>query len=202
MTSEEIVDAFRKVTEVYEYVDNLIFDLDNICEGKGFKVPDKIPRILKFSYNVESEFIKGEWEKIHSIIKIYQPNTDKDADKTKDKHLYGVATLFDFCYFCNKPLLVIAKYTCDANPKPQTKDSYTTFWMYYWPIQRRIHNEFDFEDHTNYFISTRKKDKYIFEKTIFKEFDLFEFLCNNTNPEETIEKRIFNELNEIQKLDP
>ena len=152
---------------------------------------------VRYNKDEQSKFINTEWGEMHSIIKLYQ----RKEEQNKDEHLYGVATLFDFCNFCSKPLLVIAKYTC-LNCKHSETKSYTTFWRYYWPIQRRIHNEFVFEDHTNYFISTTTEDKYNIKKTFFKEFDLFEFLCNNTNPEETIEKRIFYELNEIQNLEP
>ena len=196
MPSEEIMDAFRKVTEVYEYVDNLIFNLDNICGDNGFEVPNKIPRILKFSYNVDSKFINTEWGKIHSIIKLYQRSADKVADN-KYKHYYAVATLFDFCYFCNKPLIVIAKYTCDSNSKPLNNNSYTTFWRYYWPIQRRISNEFKFEQHephNEYFKSKTLVKKYHIEETVFKEIDFLE-LCKDN-----IKEAIFDELNKIQNV--
>lgn len=202
----EIADAFRKVTEVYKYVGNLFFNLDDNCESNGFNIPyeydrsKKFPNLLIFSYNKDeqSKFINTEWGEIHSIIKLYQ----RKDEQNKDEHLYGVATLFDFCDFCSKPLLVIAKYTCGLNSTHRETPSYTTFWRYYWPIQRRIHNEFVFIQDTDYYKSEPLDKKYNIKKTIFKEFDLFEFLCNNTNPKESIEERIFKELNEIQKLYP
>ena len=195
MSSEEIVDAFRNVTKVYRYVDKIIIDLDKSIinsddnsEGNGFKVlPNKFPRILKFSYNNDSNFIKTEWGEIHSIIKLYQRNADTDA------YIYGVATLFDFCNNRKKqPLIVIAKYTLKTPCGIRGR----TFWNYYWPIQRRSTKDFKFEQHNDYCKSEPLVKKYNIKETVFKEIDFLE-LSRNSN----IEERILKELNLIIGID-
>ena len=135
-TDNNIMNAFKVVSQTYANVKKMFDELDEIAENNNAQnIVSSKPNFLRWRTDLDTQ----GWY-LGSLIKLFQK---KDSDYTEDNSIlrnddiYGMDVVFWNSTFNDSPEVILAKYEYNANTLNGKAPNISEHWMFYQPLKRK-----------------------------------------------------------------